>query len=113
MDLKLKLDMKVEIRSSHSLPKQQNQLTHNNNTLISKVLDVSVFPIVHIHFLANSGRTPAVAISGHKSQNPGLINIANSVFGSKPPISDKILAKAIQADKKVIDRLQAQFWADP
>ncbi|RWR81872.1 germin-like protein subfamily 1 member 7 [Cinnamomum micranthum f. kanehirae] len=87
----------------------------NNNTLISKVLykgDVFVFPIGLIHFQANIGDTPAVAISGFNSQNPGVITIANSVFGSKPPISDDILAKAFQLDKKVIDYLQAQFWVN-
>ncbi|RWR81859.1 putative germin-like protein 2-1 [Cinnamomum micranthum f. kanehirae] len=87
----------------------------NNNTLITKVLnkgDVFVFPINLIHFQANIGHTPAVAISGLSSQNPGVITIANSVFGSKPPISDDILAKAFQVDKKVIDYLQAQFWVN-
>ncbi|RWR93206.1 putative germin-like protein 2-1 [Cinnamomum micranthum f. kanehirae] len=87
----------------------------NNNTLITKVLnkgDVFVFPIGLIHFQANIGHTPAVAISGLSSQNPGVITIANSVFGSKQPISDDILAKAFQVDKKVIDHLQAQFWVN-
>ncbi|XXG65919.1 hypothetical protein AAC387_Pa05g3503 [Persea americana] len=87
----------------------------NNNTLISKVLykgDVFVFPIGLIHFQANVGHIPAVAISGLSSQNPGVITIANSVFGTHPPISDDILAKAFQVDKKIIDYLQAQFWVN-
>ncbi|RZS21767.1 hypothetical protein BHM03_00054445 [Ensete ventricosum] len=45
-------------------------------------------------------------------QNPGVITIANAVFGSKPPISDDVLAKAFQVDKKTVDWLQAQFWMD-
>ena len=84
----------------------------NNNTLISKVLykgDVFVFPIGLIHFQANIGHENAVAIAALSSQNPGVITIANAVFGSKPPISDNILSKAFQVDKKVIDQLQAQF----
>ena len=84
----------------------------NNNRLISKVLhkgDVFVFPIGLIHFQVNIGHSNAVAIAGLSSQNPGVITIANAVFGSKPPISDDILAKAFQVDKKVIDHLQAQF----
>ncbi|RWR81870.1 putative germin-like protein 2-1 [Cinnamomum micranthum f. kanehirae] len=88
----------------------------NNNSLITKVLnkgDVFVFPIGLIHFQANIGHTPAVAIAALNSQNPGVITIANSIFGSNPPISDKILAKAFQLDNKVIDYLQAQFWVDP
>ncbi|RWR81890.1 putative germin-like protein 2-1 [Cinnamomum micranthum f. kanehirae] len=88
----------------------------NNNTLISKVLnkgDVFVFPIGLIHFQANIGHIPAIAIAAFNSQNPGIITIANSVFGSNPPISDKVLAKAFQVDKKVIDYLEAQFWVNP
>ncbi|KAF8376742.1 hypothetical protein HHK36_031587 [Tetracentron sinense] len=85
------------------------------NRLITKVLnkgDVFVFPIGLIHFQFNTGHTNAVAISGFSSQNPGVITIANSVFGSKPPISDDVLAKAFQVEKNVVDYLQAQFWVN-
>ncbi|XP_042521027.1 putative germin-like protein 2-1 [Macadamia integrifolia] len=80
--------------------------------LVSKVLnkgDVFVFPIGLIHFQQNVGHTSAVAISGFGSQSPGLIVIGNTVFGSKPPISDDALAKAFQVDKKVVDEIQAKF----
>ncbi|KAF8017647.1 hypothetical protein BT93_H2751 [Corymbia citriodora subsp. variegata] len=89
-----------------------NQL---NNTLFTKVLykgDVFVFPIGLIHFQFNTGKTPALAFAALSSQNPGVITIANSVFGTKPPISADVLTKAFQVDKKVIDYLQAQFWYD-
>ncbi|XP_048140646.1 germin-like protein subfamily 1 member 7 [Rhodamnia argentea] len=89
-----------------------NQL---NNTFFSKVLypgDVFVFPIGLIHFQLNTGKTPALAFSGLSSQNPGVITIANSIFGAKPPISADVLTKAFQVDKKVVDYLQAQFWYD-
>ncbi|KAF8413484.1 hypothetical protein HHK36_001471 [Tetracentron sinense] len=85
------------------------------NRLITKVLnkgDVFVFPEGLIHFQFNTGHTNAVAIAGLGSQNPGVITIANAVFGSKPPISDDVLAKAFQVDKKVGDYLQAQFWVN-
>ncbi|XXG65934.1 hypothetical protein AAC387_Pa05g3516 [Persea americana] len=88
----------------------------NNNTLISKILkkgDVFVFPKGLIHFQANIGHIPAVAIASLNSQEPGIITIANAVFGSKPPIPDYLLAKAFQLDKKVIDYLQAQLWVAP
>ncbi|KAL7164031.1 hypothetical protein ACSBR2_040021 [Camellia fascicularis] len=58
----------------------------------------------------NEGKTNAVAISGLSSQNPRVITIANAVFGSNPKISDDVLAKAFQVDKKVVDYLQPQFW---
>ncbi|CAN1161236.1 Putative germin-like protein 2-1 [Linum perenne] len=82
------------------------------NRLISKVLkkgDVFVFPIGLIHFQRNVGHGNAVAIAGLSSQNPGVITIANAVFGSKPDISSDILAKAFQVDKKVVKKLQAKF----
>ncbi|XP_059664136.1 germin-like protein subfamily 1 member 14 [Cornus florida] len=83
-----------------------------NNTLFTKVLnpgDVFVFPIGLIHFQFNVGKTNAVAFAGLSSQNPGVITIANAVFGSNPPISRDVLAKAFQVDKKVIDKLESQF----
>ncbi|XP_073367523.1 germin-like protein 8-11 [Aegilops tauschii subsp. strangulata] len=86
------------------------------NKLFSKELrkgDVFVFPQGLIHFQFNPNPyKPAVAIAALSSQNPGAITIANAVFGSNPMISDDILAKAFQVEKKTVDWLQAQFWAD-
>ncbi|KAK1304848.1 putative germin-like protein 2-1 [Acorus calamus] len=82
------------------------------NRLITKVLqkgDVFVFPQGLIHFQRNAGYGKAVAIAALSSQNPGVITIANAVFGSNPPISDDVLAKAFQVDKNIVDRIQAQF----
>jgi len=83
-----------------------------NNTLFAKVLnpgDVFVFPIGLIHFQFNVGKTNAVAIAALSSQNPGVITIANAVFGSKLPISADILAKAFQLNVTVVEYLQKQF----
>ncbi|GJM85038.1 hypothetical protein PR202_ga00766 [Eleusine coracana subsp. coracana] len=80
--------------------------------LISKVLtkgDVFVFPKALVHFQFNYGTENAVAIAALSSQNPGVITVANAVFGSKPSLSDDILAKAFQVDKKTVDWIQAQF----
>ncbi|KAK1304850.1 putative germin-like protein 2-1 [Acorus calamus] len=82
------------------------------NRLITKVLqkgDVFVFPQGLIHFQRNAGYGKAVAIAALSSQNPGVTTIANAVFGSSPPISDDVLAKAFQVDKNIVDRIQAQF----
>ncbi|KAI3854483.1 hypothetical protein MKX03_003298 [Papaver bracteatum] len=87
----------------------------DGNKLFKKLLykgDVFVFPVGLIHFQYNVGKKPAVAIAALSSQNPGVITIANAVFGSKAPINDDILAKAFQVDKKVVDYLQSQFWMD-
>ncbi|XBJ07317.1 hypothetical protein VPH35_012864 [Triticum aestivum] len=80
--------------------------------LFSKVLhkgDVFVFPQGLIHFQFNIGANKAIAIAALSSKNPGVITIANAAFASKPSISDDILAKAFQVDKKIVDRIQAQF----
>ncbi|EOY10765.1 Germin-like protein subfamily 1 member 18 [Theobroma cacao] len=84
-----------------------------DNRLISKVLypgDVFVFPIGLIHFQQNVGKTNAVAFAGLSSQNPGVITIANAVFGSNPPINPDVLTRAFQLDNKVVKYLQSRFW---
>ncbi|KAJ1267631.1 hypothetical protein BS78_07G072200 [Paspalum vaginatum] len=89
-------------------------VTSNPNKLFAKELnkgDVFVFPEGLIHFQFNPVHNkPAVALAALSSQNPGVITIANAVFGSKPPISDDVLAKAFQVGKGAIDWLQSQFW---
>ncbi|XP_062176005.1 germin-like protein subfamily 1 member 11 [Alnus glutinosa] len=86
--------------------------SNTDNRLFTKVLnagDVFVFPIGLIHFQFNSGHTNAVAFAGLSSQNPGVITIANAVFGSNPPINPDVLAKAFQLDRNVINYLQKKF----
>ncbi|KAG8371848.1 hypothetical protein BUALT_Bualt12G0005700 [Buddleja alternifolia] len=83
-----------------------------DNKFITKTLwkgDVFVFPIGLIHFQRNVGTKNAVAIAALSSQNPGVIGIANAVFGSKPDISSDILAKAFQMDKSIVQQIQAKF----
>ena len=82
------------------------------NLLFTKQLmegDVFVFPQGLIHFQLNNGPVAAVAIAALSSQNPGVITIANAVFGSTPPISDLILAKAFMTEKDTVDWIQSQF----
>ncbi|KAL3833721.1 hypothetical protein ACJIZ3_008457 [Penstemon smallii] len=82
------------------------------NKLISKVLqkgDVFAFPFGLIHFQQNVGYGNAVSIGFLSSQNPGVISIANSVFGTNPPIKDDVLAKAFQVDKTIVHQLQAPY----
>ncbi|KAK8271685.1 hypothetical protein V6Z12_D11G278600 [Gossypium hirsutum] len=64
--------------------------SNTDNRLITKVLnpsDVFAFPVGLIHFQFNIRNTKAVAFAGLSSQNPGVITIANAVFGSNPPIN--------------------------
>ncbi|BBN67435.1 RmlC-like cupins superfamily protein, partial [Prunus dulcis] len=78
----------------------------DNNRLFTKVSnkgDVFVFPIGLIHFQLNVGEGDAVAQAALSSQNPGVITIANAVFGSDPPINPEVLAKAFQVDNKAVE----------
>ncbi|KAM0006924.1 hypothetical protein Hdeb2414_s0016g00486641 [Helianthus debilis subsp. tardiflorus] len=82
------------------------------NRLITQVLekgDVFVFPQGLIHFQKNVGNGNALAIAGLSSQNPGVITIANAVFGSNPDIDVDVLAKAFQVDIKVVQQIQSKF----
>jgi len=86
---------------------------NDKNKLFTKQLyqgDVFVFPEGLIHFQFNNGKSKAIAFAGLSSQNPGVITIANAVFGSDPPINPDILTKAFQVEKDVINYLQGQFW---
>ncbi|CAA6656626.1 unnamed protein product [Spirodela intermedia] len=107
-------------RATEVLTLLQGQLhvgfvTSNPPKLFTKILnkgDVFVFPQGLIHFQLNIGHENAVAIAGLSSQNPGVITIANAVFGSNPAINDDVLEKAFQIDKKIVDYLKSQFWTD-
>ncbi|XP_071719639.1 putative germin-like protein 2-1 [Rutidosis leptorrhynchoides] len=82
------------------------------NRLITTVLqkgDVFVFPEGLIHFQKNVGNGYALAIAGLSSQNPGVITIANALFGSNPDISADILAKAFQVDVNTVYQIQSKF----
>ncbi|KAL8480190.1 hypothetical protein ACS0TY_026928 [Phlomoides rotata] len=83
-----------------------------DNHLITKLLqkgDVFVFPVSLVHYQRNAGSVNDVAIVGLSSQNPGVITLANSVFGSKPAIVNNLLAKSFQNDTKTIDWIQSKF----
>ncbi|OVA20857.1 Germin [Macleaya cordata] len=83
-----------------------------DNHHITKVLqkgDVFVFPVGLVHYQRNIGYGNAVAIAALSSQNPGVITIANAVFGSNPTIGAEVLTKAFQVDKNTVDHIQAQF----
>ncbi|KAL5977262.1 hypothetical protein ACLOJK_021606 [Asimina triloba] len=83
-----------------------------DNRHIAKVLqkgDVFVFPQGLIHYQRNVANGNAVAIAALSSQNPGVISIANAVFGSEPSIPHDVLTKAFRMDKNLVDSLQSQF----
>ncbi|KAK2969730.1 hypothetical protein RJ640_015874 [Escallonia rubra] len=82
-----------------------------DNRLITKVLqkgDVFVFPVGLVHFQRSVGNGYAAAWAALSSQNPGVITVANSVFGSNPSIPGEVLAKAFQVDKNIVELLQSK-----
>ncbi|PIN14965.1 hypothetical protein CDL12_12390 [Handroanthus impetiginosus] len=81
--------------------------------LFAKILhpgDVYVYPRGLIHFQYNVGKGNAVAFAGFNSQNPGLITLANALFGSEPPLPSDVLAKAFQLDEEIVKYLQSVPW---
>ncbi|KAG7575943.1 Cupin 1 [Arabidopsis thaliana x Arabidopsis arenosa] len=83
-----------------------------NYTLFSKILypgDVFVFPIGLVQYHANIGKTNAIAIGAVGSQNPGFISVGDAVFGSRPSIDPKILAKAFALDINTVRYLRKVF----
>ncbi|KAJ3675736.1 hypothetical protein LUZ60_004778 [Juncus effusus] len=83
-----------------------------DNKLLSKVMnkgDVFVFPVGLVHFQYNFGDENVVAFSVLSSQNPGVVRVADSLFGANPSISDDVLAKAFMLNKNTVDYLQSQF----
>lgn len=82
------------------------------NRLISKILqegDAFVFPMGHVHFQHNVGPGNATVVAFLSSQNPGVISVANSIFGTNPPINNNLLTKAFQVNGATIQSLRSQF----
>ncbi|KAF7848393.1 hypothetical protein BT93_L1988 [Corymbia citriodora subsp. variegata] len=83
-----------------------------DNRLNSKILqkgDAFVSPQGLIHYQRNIGFGNAGTVAALGSQNPGVITIANVVFGSMPDISKDIFAKAFQVDKTIVGKIQSKF----
>ena len=87
-----------------------------DHRLFSKIMkagDVIVFPFGMIHFQYNIGKTPALAMAALTSQNPGVMILANAIYGSVPAINPDVVAKAFHLDKSFVRKLQGQEWSNP
>ncbi|KAG6522702.1 hypothetical protein ZIOFF_019853 [Zingiber officinale] len=82
---------------------------NKHHTKVLNKGDVFVFPQGLIHYQYNNWTTNSVAIAGLSSQNPGVITVGNAIFGSTPPISDDVLAKAFHVSKETVDAIRAKF----
>lgn len=68
--------------------------------------DSFVFPRGLIHYLYNSDyRTPALALSGLNSQNPGAQIASVATFASNPEIPDQVLEKAFKITGQDVARI--------
>ncbi|XP_021747965.1 germin-like protein subfamily 1 member 1 [Chenopodium quinoa] len=66
-----------------------------------------VFPKGLIHFLYNvDSKSPALAISGLSSENPGTQVVPIATFTSKPPMPDRVLEKAFMIDGQEVARIR-------
>ncbi|XP_065864499.1 germin-like protein subfamily 3 member 2 [Euphorbia lathyris] len=82
----------------------------SQNRLFAKVIEkgeVMVFPRGLVHFQMNVGDKPATIIGSFNSQNPGLIRIPATVFGSG--IKDQLLEKAFGLTAKEIAKFNKRF----
>ncbi|KAJ4961142.1 hypothetical protein NE237_021052 [Protea cynaroides] len=69
--------------------------------------DSFVFPKGLTHFLYNIDTvSPAVAVSGLNSQNPGAQIVALATFASKPSILDEVLKKAFMIGGQDVERIR-------
>ncbi|KAK9226004.1 hypothetical protein WN943_011050 [Citrus x changshan-huyou] len=80
--------------------------------MVLKKGDVFVFLVGLVHFKCNVGYGNVVAIVAFSSQNLGVVTIANTAFGSNPAIVTDTLAKAFQAEKKIVKQLQSTADGD-
>ncbi|KAH9319441.1 hypothetical protein KI387_021210 [Taxus chinensis] len=84
----------------------------SNNVLYSQKLvkgDVFVIPRGLVHFQQNIGYSKAVTIVAFNSHNPGAQVIPLSLFGSSPPISEDVLAKAFQISNEEVKNMSSKF----
>ncbi|OAY70918.1 Germin-like protein 2-4, partial [Ananas comosus] len=69
--------------------------------------EVMVFPKGMIHFQMNVGDTPATIFGSFNSENPGVVRIPSTVFGSG--IKDGLLEKAFGLSPEELGELKKRF----
>uniref|UniRef100_A0ACD5X5U9 Uncharacterized protein n=1 Tax=Avena sativa TaxID=4498 RepID=A0ACD5X5U9_AVESA len=84
----------------------------SGNKLYSKVLragETFLIPRGLMHFQFNVGKTQASMVVSFNSQNPGIVFVPLTVFGSNPPIPTPVLTKALRVDAGVVELLKSKF----
>ena len=84
----------------------------SGNKLYSKVLregETFLIPRGLMHFQFNVGKTEASMVVSFNSQNPGIVFVPLTLFGSNPPIPTPVLTKALRVDASVVELLKSKF----
>ncbi|CAN6287177.1 unnamed protein product [Urochloa humidicola] len=84
----------------------------SGNRYYSKVVragETFVIPRGLMHFQFNVGKEPATMVVSFNSQNPGIVFVPLTLFGSSPPIPTPVLVKALRVDADVVELLKSKF----
>ncbi|CAL4935359.1 unnamed protein product [Urochloa decumbens] len=82
------------------------------NRYYSKVVragETFVIPRGLMHFQFNVGKEAATIVVSFNSQNPGIVFVPLTLFGSSPPIPTPVLVKALRVDAGVVELLKSKF----
>jgi quercetin dioxygenase-like cupin family protein len=71
--------------------------------------ELFVIPQGLVHFQLNIGKGNGLFYASFNSQKPGLQIVGNALFNSTPSIPDKVLTKALDVDKSIIDLIKSRF----
>lgn len=71
-----------------------------------RVGDSFIFPRGLLHFLYNLEPTPALALSGLNSQNPGAEVASLANFATRPPLPDDVLIKSFRITGQDVQRIR-------
>ncbi|KAF7047352.1 hypothetical protein CFC21_056292 [Triticum aestivum] len=86
----------------------------SGNKLYSRVVhagETFLIPRGLMHFQFNVGKTEASMVVSFNSQNPGIVFVALTLFGSNPPIPTPVLTKALRVEAGVVELLKSKFAA--
>ncbi|CAL4943827.1 unnamed protein product [Urochloa decumbens] len=84
----------------------------SGNRYYSKVVlagETFVIPRGLMHFQFNVGKEAATMVVSFNSQNPGIVFVPLTLFGSSPPIPTPVLVKALRVDAGVVELLKSKF----
>ncbi|VAH95478.1 unnamed protein product [Triticum turgidum subsp. durum] len=84
----------------------------SGNKLYSRVVragETFLIPRGLMHFQFNVGKTEASMVVSFNSQNPGIVFVPLTLFGSNPPIPTPVLTKALRVEAGVVELLKSKF----